>query len=341
MRKKQFFSVLVLLFVITSFPVTVCASNVDSSLNEQIIDHFDYPITINSPNWFDYSVLEKVEMLKIPKSVLHKMSDDALLRAVAEYPYLCDIYLYGDSVDNGIDVSSSYFSALKELQSRDTTSTTLLNNAINIINEYSSGAQNTYETNSTHNTFVTYALADIINSLNNSYRIVYDNSVSTWTLDSTSFDYLLLPETHTTAEHDEGDEEIEKTYGVTCISRGSCQYNCHSYAWYSRSTTNKYWISDPSPFMESGDYTCISRPGLGTAANSTSIKYGDIIFYGDLNGNIETWHSAVYRSNSTTGNPIAEQLCRSKWGQYGVFEHKLANVPAAYDTSNISAWRAE
>ena len=35
------------------------------------------------------------------------------------------------------------------------------------------------------------------------------------------------------------------------------------------------------------------------------------------------------------------QLCRSKWGQLGVFEHRMCDVPTGYDIYNITAWGME
>lgn len=44
--------------------------------------------------------------------------------------------------------------------------------------------------------------------------------------------------------------EYADEYNVTIISNGNCKYNCYSYAWYSQSTSNIYWIDDPLAYPE-------------------------------------------------------------------------------------------
>ena len=35
---------------------------------------------------------------------------------------------------------------------------------------------------------------------------------------------------------------------ATRIAPSSSKYNCHSYAWYMQSTSNPYWMNDPSSY---------------------------------------------------------------------------------------------
>lgn len=86
---------------------------------DPISDGYQYPITPESDDWFDYSVTEKVAMLKIPEETLSAMSNDELIEALAAYPYLVDLYVYGSSVHDGVEVLKTYCSALNELLKRD------------------------------------------------------------------------------------------------------------------------------------------------------------------------------------------------------------------------------
>lgn len=96
------------------------------------ISEYEYPITNASPDWKSYSVHEKVEMLRIPENVLRRMTDKALVRAIAEFPYLIDIGLYGNfpkDYDTGIQRVQTYCSAMDKLLSKK--------NAAEILERYS------------------------------------------------------------------------------------------------------------------------------------------------------------------------------------------------------------
>lgn len=80
---------------------------------------FTYPITPDSYYWDSYSIRTKVEMLKIPDDTLATMSNRDLVEALASYPFLIDIYLYGQSVSDGVRSVRKYCSALNELLERD------------------------------------------------------------------------------------------------------------------------------------------------------------------------------------------------------------------------------
>ena len=55
-------------------------------------DEYEYPITVESDDWFSYSVSQKVEMLRIAESTLQNMSDEELVKA---YPYLVCADVWG------------------------------------------------------------------------------------------------------------------------------------------------------------------------------------------------------------------------------------------------------
>lgn len=311
------------------------------------IQEYKYQISSLSTDWNDYSVTEKVEMLRIPADTLNKMTDEALVNAIAEYPYLIDIYVYGDSVTDGIEISRKYFSALDELLSRKSASEALSNYGLKTANEYFSSYNLASSNKDSHNLFVGTAMLDIVEYVNDDLSVKYTEVPSasgSYILSenvgiTSSVSFFEPVETHTVEQHEAADAEVLRAYAVTRISVGTCKYNCHSYAWYNRSPMNTVWIDDPTPFMNNGMYTRKFLGSVSSSANSTSVRYGDIIFYGNVNGNPETWHSAVYYSQMNSGAPLATHRCVSKWGQLGVFEHALAVVPAAYDTSLISAWR--
>lgn len=87
------------------------------------------------------------------------------------------------------------------------------------------------------------------------------------------------------------------------------RFNCHSYAWYSQSTsTNKYWMDNPSAYWTDGSYVSSS------AAAGRKVRY--------MSGQ----HSAImYRYTS------GEIYYVSKWGQAGVYKHSPSYGPSEYN----------
>ncbi len=287
-------------------------------------------------------------MLRIPEEVLNEMTDEELVQAIASYPYLVDIYLYGDSVEDGIAVARGYFSALDELLSRQTAAVAFIDYGIDLANGYYT-TYSAVRCNNSRGLFVANALLDLMLTLNDDIEVqtVLDGSLdgsqcAITTRSSGTATAITRVETHTAAQHAAADQQMVDTYYVTLVSPGTCIYNCHSYAWYDQSTSNPYWIDDPTPYMYNSVYTRVYSGGLGMPSHTANIRSVDIIFYGDYTDSNTslTWHSAILLSNTNTGEPIANQMCISKWGEFGVFEHKMSNVPYEYDRTHISAWRA-
>lgn len=344
--KKLIGSLLVIGFVFAIILPCFAVGDIVADDTVELITSYQYPITVESAEWNNYSVSEKVEMLKISDDNLAEMTDEQLIRAIADYPYLVDIYAYGDSVEEGIAVTRTYCSALDELLSRDTGTDSLATYGVQLANYKYSLYQNATRDRDNNDLFEARALMDILGA-SDVFVEVEDNAVTLstsekyiYTVDGYRVLAYLFEETHSEDTHWIADNEAVETYAVTLVSPGSCKYNCHSYAWFSQSPSNVYWISNPTNYMEGESYSRRYMGGMGTPANTTSIRYMDIIFYGDYdNPNLSgSWHSALYISNSTSGAPLGVQMCRSKWGQLGVFEHQLGSVPNAYDKNNISAW---
>ena len=115
-------------------------------------------------------------------------------------------------------------------------------------------------------------------------------------------------------EYDSVSANSDRLYTATAF------YNCHSYAWYSQNTTtNQYWISNPSGYYNCGLYYEVSTPLVG-----------DIICYMDNN---ETPGNAADDTNIHSGiivevydfqiaNGLAgEYTVESKWGGGGLYRH--------------------
>lgn len=114
---------------------------------------------------------------------------------------------------------------------------------------------------------------------------------------------------------------------ATRLASSTAKYNCHSYAWYSQSTNNPYWMNDPSKYYTDGSYY-----------ETTSPKIGDIICYFDNDGTVndksddENIHSGIITglsgqaSNGICGD-ANRFIINSKWGALGLYSHNGVDCP--------------
>ena len=107
--------------------------------------------------------------------------------------------------------------------------------------------------------------------------------------------------------------------GATFRGNASARYNCHSYAWHQRETTNSVWLNSISPLTNTYQ---LSKYWTSDLYQSTTSSNADIVHYSD------TDHSAVALTN---GNYL------SKWGQYPLMEHQYNNCP--YWSSNLQYFK--
>jgi hypothetical protein len=105
------------------------------------------------------------------------------------------------------------------------------------------------------------------------------------------------------------------------ITNASRKYNNFSYAFYKQNTNNNYYIDDPYLYLSDGSYIEISYSNLQPRDR--------IVYY---NSNNEIVHSGVVRG--TTGQ-TPNGVCgyantvwvQSKWGYYGLYEHRGDQCP--------------
>ena len=345
---RKFISVMVVSLLLAS--VMLMPASASSISSEEIstlepitnydIEHYEYPITADSPDWFDYTVLEKVKMLTIPESILGRMTDEALIQAIADYPYLVDLYVYGNAVSDGIITSQSYFSALQELLSRETAVESLSTYGVSFANAVNTVAATDDEIDN-HDKLAALSMDYILNYARN--PLVSDATVASprgstsgyvYTPSGLSVPAVFYDSCRATRSHSVIDQELIDTYNVIKVRSGSCYYNCHSYAWYSRSSSNRTWIPDAGIYTTDSAYTRIYNGGTSTSLASSGIANGDIVFYGSSGT-----HSAVFIGNAASTKTLYSGLCQSKWGMAGLFQHALGNVPSSYTTSRIYIYR--
>ena len=109
---------LLALLITASFLAAYVSSNAFSNPIRGGEEYYKYPITSDSPDWFDYTVKEKVEMLRISPEILEQMTDEQLVHAVADYPYIGDYATNNFSIEAGIKGLRNRCDALNELLNR-------------------------------------------------------------------------------------------------------------------------------------------------------------------------------------------------------------------------------
>lgn len=110
---------------------------------------------------------------------------------------------------------------------------------------------------------------------------------------------------------------------VEKILSATRDFNCHSYALYSQSTSsNEIWINDPSLYYTDGSYLPVDTP-----------QEGDIIvYYNSSNNNCAYLHSGIITDvptnfNYTTLTSIDSLTVVSKWGSNGLYSHSGYDCP--------------
>mgnify|MGYP005806021353 CR=1 FL=1 len=328
---KKFISALLTLILMTYIITPIPAKAASSEY---------YELTPEDEKWNTLTLEEKRKTCELSETELNSLSDQELIEAISEYPFLIDVYAF-DNFQLAIDHMENTCDAYRELITRKSGAESF----------YNALSKRTKESLTLNEKICDEELAILL-----LYQPQFTKSLSPRQLDeinnnTNTEEYYGTPEyvkssgittpkgtavsaiqpkcNHSTSWHDAQDKEIVNTYNVTKISRGTCKYNCHSYAWYSQSTSNTYWINNPSPYMTDGSYKKMLS-GLG--ASSINAKSGDRVFWGTNSSPI---HSAIIRS-SATGAPLATRFVYSKWGKLGVFRHTVSNSP--YNTANISVW---
>lgn len=98
-------------------------------------------------------------------------------------------------------------------------------------------------------------------------------------------------------------------------SNSTWKYNCHSFSFYSRSTSNTVWLNSPETYLSDKSYI----------KTGTINKFNTVIIYNRYNVSL---HSGVVTSMPSYGPYTASQLrVTSKWGDGPLMEHSANYCP--------------
>lgn len=91
---------------------------------------------------------------------------------------------------------------------------------------------------------------------NNSTVGIQATSTYVYTPKGSKVTVLIRGEELTPAEIAENNAKVAQSYhDAIRLGSSTTNYNCHSYAWYKQSTSNKYWMNNPAAYYNDGSYT--------------------------------------------------------------------------------------
>ncbi len=98
------------------------------------------------------------------------------------------------------------------------------------------------------------------------------------------------------------------------VGEATVNYNCHSYAWYSNTTSNPYWIGlflRPDEYITDGSYSLYTN--------------------GSPRDGMKAWYNGGEHSGICIGARLIDGAqvfyIESKWGMYGVYQHTISHCP--------------
>jgi len=310
---KRMISILLVFILVMSTITGVYATDEKSEVSEE---DYNYRITTKDKEWKDFKTKsEMVNACSIPKEKLSKMSTKQLLNAVLDYPMLIDLLMF-TSEEEGLKALADNSDAYRELLNRDDY-TKVLSNKLN------------KKDISRENPLVKRSLEILVrdridkNTSSENVLLTYTRASTTTvtTPNGTPVPVTMYGEEYTDKEKDFFDDDIKETYpNATFVSSTTSNYNCHSYAWYLSSTSNKYWMNNPAAYMTDGSYVQVSSP------------YDASHIYYPVGG-----HSA--KVMYVTSQYLSETVVKSKWGNGPLMIHEANYSP--YSISRLSAWKRD
>lgn len=306
--KRLFILTLSLMMI---FSLTAFAN--DNKIEEKIYtikEAYQYPVVPGMPEWSKFNSLdEMIEACQIPKDILSNMSTDALIETVINYPLAINMFAF-DNPQKGFDSVNSYFNGFQELGNRP--------DAIQKMNLYTNSIS--YMKNYDQmDSIIASVIFENLKFQNNIEKIeLLSETHYNYTPKGTKvqFIYNLTWADHglTSTQADNANENFKKAYpNATPLREENPSYNCHSYAWYSTSLSNLYWLNGNYAYMYISD---------GSYSRTYSPSIGNKVWYGSAD------HSAIYAGSS---------IVKSKWGSMGLYQHNVSYCP--YSSSDVSYWK--
>lgn len=349
--KKRFAILLVFALLFNCFTLTSFAS--EKKPDSKITSKIDYSFS-KQDNWKDISRNEKLELCQIPMDTAEKMTTEALLDSILENPFTAVILAYDSNEvgyqkvkdlipafqillnrsDLGSVMTKKYAISSERTSNQDIMSSMYLSVMLaqpEIEKKVSNVDIKSFETSLKVTDNQIYRISkeehkikeDTTDGVQAMAASGYYANATTTTNKGTPIDVLRWTGVDfDTSEQEAAHQAFTSIYTYSSyVHPATLKYNCHSYAFYSQSTSNPYWILGPSvdKYMTDGSYYKTSLP---TSNDRVHFHNGD--------------HSGIILN---VGSQINNVSVISKYGNYGVYRAFISDVSAAYNNSPYTFWR--
>lgn len=272
-----------------------------------------YTVRPGSEEWKTMTLEERLASCAVSAEEVAGMSTPALVETVLNYPYLLNIYAY-NSIDEGIEMVSSHFPGLTELFSRT--------DGVEALQNYCAvQAQTQADSEASLDVYNAETLISAISSTMPASPKLTGATVHTpkGSAVAAYIDTTWNDHNSTQARADQVSTAYLEVYPSARILRTSNpRYNCHSYAWYSTSSSNRYWLDDPGAYVTDGSYI------------KDYARVNHKITYRTINNN-RYIHSGIITSISGGTTTVS-----SKWGSLALFSHEHFDCPYLADSVGAS-----
>ncbi|MCR5767825.1 MAG: hypothetical protein K6G45_04965 [Lachnospiraceae bacterium] len=323
-RRIISFCIIVFLLLSTIIPMNT------SAISERSINvPYEYKCVPGTEAWNKCSTHdERCRMNDISDSDLELLTTNALVRTIANYPFLLDL-LTGASYTVAYDACKDVWNFLRILEKRDDAFLELYNVLLDPKSEFTLTQVKCLTIIMTHGHFI---MDDYQLKLKDRY---IKNMKSFTELQNRSLVYPTTPSgndvTHWWCRYDQLDltpgeiqtykDEIKTIYGIFPIQPASRKYNCHSYAWHSTDyTNNKWWIDYPDDYLDDPYYSF----------NNGAIQSGNKVVYRTSISSSTYLHSGIVNGVGSGSGSTPNITITSKWGECGLYVHNIYNCPEYY-----------
>ena len=317
-------------------------------------DAYQYKMTTDSKEWASMDHQQKLDVTQISEKELKDMDTDTLLAVVLDYPLMGDIFCFNSLEEGVEVVRSSFggldeflnredmgSTIIKQYKSQKTgikkmfldallSSSSVFKNLTddqqkeiaNSIVESIERGEDTPFVDKNSEVAAAVIRATLVPETNLSITSAQESPLATKVINA----YVVTPRGSRVAALIRGEElspsqvtnlnnQVGAQYKTAVrLRNATTNYNCHSYALYSVSAANIYWISAPSHYFTDGSFTHIGS--YPTAVNQR-------LYYPAPGSE----HTAIINAFGP-GNVINSSVkCTSKWGMAGLYSHSAIDCP--------------
>lgn len=117
-KLKWFVLLLAVLLIATQLQIVFASSEFTLKKNYNISDPYEYPVTTDSQQWSSFTTTSQMfSACEVPEDIVEKMSTEALLQTVLDYPMLITVLVQNDQAAK-YDMLLEYNAAFRELITR-------------------------------------------------------------------------------------------------------------------------------------------------------------------------------------------------------------------------------